>query len=235
VWYYYSVSIFEEARTADVEPLSGGGGVPVRAMGPQDLVGVARMHLEHFPDGYYARLGERFLVTHYRGYLESPHAVAYVVDRGGVLQAYLVGTLDGVAHQRHVAQSRRLARAGAGVSALGARPHLWWDFITLRSHRYVRRAMSGLRRTGPADPSQRPFGELAYVITRRSARNRGIGAHLVGSYLGAARTAGCSHACLVTLVDNGVARRFYQKRGWAANGLRRSLDGAALAAYRYDL
>jgi ribosomal protein S18 acetylase RimI-like enzyme len=201
----------------------------------QDLREVARLHRQHFPDGYYARLGEGFLVAHYRGYLDSPHAVAYVVASGGQVQAYLVGTVDEVAHRLHQAQSRRLARAAAGITALGARPNLWGDFLAVRSHWYARRALSGLRRTSPADPNQRPFGELAYVITRSTARNQGIGAHLVGSYLTAARTAGGSHAFLVTLVDNGVARHFYQKRGWVPDGMRRSRDGAVLAAYRYDL
>jgi ribosomal protein S18 acetylase RimI-like enzyme len=229
------VSIFEEFRTADAPSGSHGGNVQVRAMAREDLREVAALHRQHFPDGYYARLGEGFLAAYYRGYLESPHAVAYVVARDGQVQAYLVGTIDDVAHRRHASHSRRLARAAVGVTALAARPNLWWDFLEVRSHRYARRALSGLRRSTPVDANQRPFGELAYVITRPMARNRGIGEQLVGSYLSAARTAGGSHAFLVTLVDNGVARRFYQKRGWAPDGMRRSLDGAVLAAYRYDL
>jgi GNAT superfamily N-acetyltransferase len=201
----------------------------------EDLPEVATLHRQHFPDGYYARLGEGFLVAHYRGYLDSPHAVAYVVTRDGQVQAYLVGTVDEVAHRRHAARSGRLARAVAGITALGARPHLWGDFLAVRSHWYARRALAGLRPTSPADPNRRPFGELDYVITRPAARNQGIGAHLVGSYLQAVRTAGGSHAVLVTLVGNNMARRFYQKRGWVPDGVRVSRDGAALAAYRFDV
>ena len=204
-------------------------------MGREDLVVAVRMHLEHFPDGYYARLGERFLVAHYRGYLDSPHAVAHVVVRGEQVQAYLVGTVDDVAHRGHAARSRRLARAAVGITALGARPHLWWDFFGVRSHWYARRALSGLRRPTQAGPTDRPFGELAYVITRPAVRNQGFGAHLVATYLTAVRAAGGSNALLVTLVDNDVARRFYHKRGWVPDGMRRTRDGVALAAYRYDL
>jgi hypothetical protein len=32
-----------------------------------------------------------------------------------------------------------------------------------------------------------------------------------------------------------MARRFYQKRGWVPDGVRVSRDGAALAAYRFDV
>lgn len=235
LWYYYSVSIVEDNRAANLQSLAPGEDVPLRAMVRDDLPEVAKLHIQHFPDGYYARLGEGFLAAHYRGYLESPHAVAFVVACEGELQAFLVGSLDEVGHQRHLARRRRFAVAVAGALALGARPALWRDFIGVRAPWYARRALSGLRGASARGAHQRPFGELDYVITRPTARSRGIGAQLVRSYLRAAREAGASHAHLVTLVDNGVARRFYQKRSWVPDGMRRTRDGAALAAYRYQL
>lgn len=234
-WYYYGVSIFENAVDPGIGAVTAQGRVRVRDMARGDLRQVARLHRQHFPDGYYARLGERFLVAHYRGFLESPHAVAFVVDHDEEVQAFLVGTVDEVGHRRYLAQHRQLQLVTAGTVALGARPALWWDFVRVRSHWYARRALSRFREGTSTGLDHGTFGELAYVITRPPARNRGIGAHLVESYLAATRTSGASHAFLVTRAGNTVARPFYEKRGWMADGQRRTRDGAALAAYRFGL
>ena len=200
-----------------------------------DLRAVARWHIDHFPDGFYARLGERFLASHYRGYLDSPHAVAFAACIDGELVSYLVGSLDDVRHRRLMARRRGLALLFSGAAALSARPTLWPDFLLRRSHWYARRAVSGIRRhTRPLHGASQ-FGELAYVVTSAETRCHGIGSALTAAYLSAARLAGANYAFLVTPADNENTRLFYEKRGWVADGFRRTRDGAPLAAYRLDL
>jgi len=79
------------------------------------------------------------------------------------------------------------------------------------------------------------FGELAYVITHETARNTGVGSQLTESYLAAARTAGAQWAFLVTPAHQDIARRFYESRGWKADGDRITRDGTPLSAYRLPL
>lgn len=230
------MSILDEARPAATQVSKLTSTLySVRLMDRGDLAAVARWHLDHFPDGFYARLGERFLASHYRGYLDSPHAVAFVASAEGELVSYLVGSIDDARHRRTIARRRGVALLLSGVAALTARPHLWRDFLLRRSHWYVRRAISGVRRHAAPIRDAPQFGELAYVVTSPDARRHGIGSALTSSYLIAARLSGAKHAFLVTPSDNENARLFYEKRGWIADGSRRTRDGAPLAAYRFGL
>ncbi len=230
------MSIFEAAPSRECQMPEVAVGVhALRLMTQDDVEAVARWHIAHFPDGFYARLGERFLASHYLGYLDSPHAVAFVAQEDGELVSFLVGSIDDVRHRRSVARRRGFALLTSGAAALAARPHLWRDFLLRRSHWYLRRAVSGLRRHAVPVQDAPQFGELAYVVTSPEARRHGVGSALTASYLTAARLAGARHAFLVTPADNENARRFYEKRGWVADGFRRTRDGAPLAAYRLDL
>lgn len=230
------MSIFEVSPSVETHV----PGVPatchaLRLMTRDDLGTVARWHIAHFPDGFYARLGERFLAAHYLGYLDNPHAVAFVAREDGELVSFLVGSTDDVRHRRLTARRRGFALLTSGAAALASRPHLWRDFLLHRSHWYLRRAVSGLRRHAAPIQGAPHFGELAYVVTSPDARRHGAASTLTASYLTAARLTGATHAFLVTPADNENARAFYEKRGWIADGFRRTRDGAPLAAYRLDL
>jgi len=47
-------------------------GLRIRFMDPEDLPFVIAEHLGHFPDGFFARLGPKFLAAYTRTYLTGP-------------------------------------------------------------------------------------------------------------------------------------------------------------------
>lgn len=205
-------------------------------MQPRDISTVVRWHLDHFPDSFYAHLGERFMSSYYRTYLNEPHAFARVIeDREGHLLGYLVGSLNDFAHRRSTARRHGLRQVSTGAICLVARPSLWVPFLRVRAIWYARRSVAAIRRQFRTRPPVDTFGELAYVITHESARNTGVGSQLTESYLSAARRAGAKWAFLVTPAHQHVARKFYESRGWVADGDRITRDGAPLCAYRLPL
>ena len=201
-----------------------------------DLPTVVTWHLAHFPDSFYAQLGERFMGTYYRAYLNSPHAFARVIeDQQGHLLGYLIGSLNDSAHRRRTARRHGLRQVATGAFCLVTRPWLWVPFLRVRAIWYARRSVSGIRRQFRQGSSGKTFGELAYVITHERSRNTGVGSQLTESYLAAARRAGAQWALLVTPAEQHIARRFYESRGWISEGHRTTRDGAPLAAYRLPL
>ena len=127
------MSIVEMTPSRESQLPEGAARVPaLRLMTRDDLGIVAHWHIAHFPDGFYARLGERFLASHYLSYLDSPHAVAFVARADGRLVSFLVGSIDDARHRRLIARRRGFALLTSGAAALAARPHLWRDFLLRR-------------------------------------------------------------------------------------------------------
>lgn len=206
--------------------------VSVRSMREQDVPGVVSAHLLAFADGFFARLGRKFLTRYYRTFCDGPFAVALVAETDGHACGYLVGIVDPSQHRRVLLSDHGRLLAWWGFLGLARRPLLLMRFVATRSKRYAA-ALLRARHTDQAEPER--VAVLSHIVVAPERRGDGVGTALVDHFLGRAVAAGCERACLVTIAGSGGAGDFYSQMGWTYIQSRLSVDHRRLAYYELDL
>ena len=206
----------------------------LRRMGLHDLEAVANLHVAEFPDGFFVKLGARFLRRYYRTFLDGPMATALVCVRDEVVCGYLVGVLEPTRHRRLMLRYHGPSLAAHGLLSLSTRPALAAYFLRTRAARYTRGLMRHVQ-AQPISTSGHKVAVLTYVAVGPTARRTGVASRLVQRFLEQASDAGCTTARLVTVVGVGGAEDFYQALGWEHIGRIRRSNGQMVAQYRYDL
>lgn len=212
----------------------------VRPVAVSEVRALAELHATALPHGFFVRLGRRFLSAYYRGFVESPHAVALRVLDGTRPVGHLVGVLDGAAHWNWVLRRHGLRLALSGALALVRRPRLALPFIRRRAARYVRalRRHAAPGRLHPeihTDQRPRRTAVLSHVAVEPRAAGRGAGTRLVAEFMEQACRAGATRAELVTRADGRGAGPFYERMGWSPTGAVSEADGTVFAGYYVDL
>lgn len=200
---------------------------------PGDLHWIAQLHAGRLPHGFFVLLGQRFLRAYYRSFMDTPTAIALVLDRG-TPAGFVVGAVDAHRHRRVVMRRHGLRLALAGLAALVTRPRVASMFVRTRVMRYVRGVVRALHRSGKAAALTEPAlatSVLSHVAVDTAVAGSGAGRALVEAFCDAARAAGAVRVELVTLADERGAGPFYERLGWTVhpqtspNGfLRYSLD-----------
>jgi GNAT superfamily N-acetyltransferase len=205
-------------------------------MGPEDLPFVVREHLRHFPEGFFARLGQTFLTEYYRPYLSSRHARAHVADARGRPIGFLVGVTHPAAHRDHVLRTHGRTLLIEAARALLARPGLALLFLRTRARRYVGKALGRWRHRG-GSPTRRPdrIAVLDRVAVTPPAQSQGVGSALIETFVGDASAAGCSRIQLVTADGADGAAGYYESHGWRCCGEHSTPDGQRLVTYDRSL
>ena len=203
-------------------------------MGLQDLPVVTDMHRAEFRDGFFVRLGPRFLRRYYRTFLDGPLATALVCEKEGAVCGYLVGVLDPPQHRRLLLRHHGRSLALTALAGLVWRPGLALHFLRTRARRYLRALF---RQAGAAAVVAEPtkLAVLTYVAVDPSFRGHGIGSVLVNRFLGEAAAAGRDAVCLVTLAGAAGAGGYYASRGWVHVADGRRPDGQSLEHYQFLL
>lgn len=229
----------------------------IRPMREADVRFAAHEHRTCFPEGFFARLGLRFLRGYYRTFLDSEHACAMVVCDDDRPVGYLAGMTCPTGHRAHVLRTHRTRLAFLGGTALVVRPLLLVEFLRSRARRYWVKVVTPDRRCIPAgtagnaaadgstrwdseapcggdirDPEGAGPAVLVHVAVTSRFRERGIGQALISQFVRQAGLAGCAHVLLVT-ESGGQAARFYRRRRWASVGERQAVDGRSLTTYSY--
>lgn len=216
----------------------------VRRMGLHDLQFVVQSHGAHFPEGFFVRLGPRFLSRYYRTFLDGPSATALVIESEGMRLGYVAGVLRGAEHRRLVLRYHGQSLALLAVLRMLTRPRLAIFFVRTRITRYtkaLRRAWRTSAPQGKFDPALPGSGRhaevavLSHIVVTEPERCRGLGRALVETFLGQARDAGCAGARLVTSCDEDGAAAFYAKLGWIREPETSKLNNQTLLHFRYDL
>ena len=207
-------------------------------MGPEDLPFVVTEHRAHFPEGFFARLGTRFLTAYTRTYLTGPHARAYIAEAEGVPVGFLVGVTDPAAHRQHIVQNHGKGLALRACAALCIRPGLALHFTRTRLARYARKLLPGRRGAAEAaiEAPPRPgiTAVLAHVAVVGRVRSYGLGSALVRRFTQDAAAAGCARLSLVTAAGPEGAGRYYERLGWGYAGETRTPEGRTLLTYEYE-
>lgn len=204
-----------------------------------ELPFAAELHRRALPEGFFATLGQRFLRSYLRAFLDSPHAVALAAREGRRPLGVLVGALDNERHQRWVMRRRGAQLAIVAVLALLRRPHLARRFLLTRWRRYL----SGIaRRLRPRSVRGEDGGEatlgvavLSHISVVPEARGRGVGRSLERAFVGLARDAGARQARLGTLAGGAGAGPFYEAAGWRLTGEVSNPDEKPVSLYALDI
>lgn len=210
-------------------------------MGLQDLSFVVAAHRSEFGDGFFARLGPRFLTRYYRTFLDGPTAVAVVAEADGTPGGYLTGILQTREHRALLLRFHGVGLAIRGCMAMVRHPKLGLIFLARRSSRYLHGIKRGLLSRPPsAGPSAGPGAEertavLTHVVVDERHRNQGLGQQLVDHFLSEAARAGCTGAALVTERGDAGAASFYEARGWTRRGSVTTPEGKSLWQYAIAL
>ena len=227
------------------EPADATDVVVLRRMGLQDLAFVVDAHIAHFGDGFFARLGPRFLARYYRTFLDGPTAVAIIAENGGTPCGYLAGILHTRQHRALLLRYHGPGLVFRGSAAMLRHPRTGITFVATRLPRYVRSFRRSLKLTvsdrtnapeqradsaGVCDPAV-----LSHVVVSEPRRLRGVGTRLVDHFLDEAAQAGCATASLVTLAEPTGAAAFYGARGWTKRDSFTTPDGKPLWCYTLDL
>lgn len=205
----------------------------VRPMRPDELEFAATEHLRHFPDGFFARLGQHFLEEYYRAFLTSPQARLIVAeDRHGPV-GYLAGILRPDAHRAHVLAQHRWPLIVKATASLVRQPSLLFLFLRTRSGIYARKIMRQEQPPTPTRSADRPV-ILAHIVVSPSRQRQGIGRQLLLALTAAAREAGCTQIVLVT--EQGAAsEKYYRHLQWVETGTHHTRDGKAVITFRKDI
>lgn len=198
--------------------------------------------MAHFRDGFFARLGPRFLARYYRTFLDGPTAVAVIAQNDGAPCGYLTGVLHTRQHRNLLLRYHGQGLAVRGCAAMLRHPGTALTFVATRLPRYARGLRRGLRPTAPTSHSatigasgRGETAVLTHVVVAEPRRLRGVGTQLVDYFVAEATQAGCATAALVTLVDPDGAAAFYESRGWTKGNTVATTDGKPLWRYTKSL
>ena len=202
-------------------------------MTPTDLPFAVDQHQTHFPDGFFVRLGPRFLTEYYRAFLTSPDACAYVVDTPEDRVGYLVGVTEPVAHRDHVFREHGRTLAIRAFEAFLRHPTLAWLFVRTRATLYGRKLLARLHPSTPAPhrSTRETLAVLTHVAVRPDAQSQGIGSTLIKKFEADVADAGCPRMILVTAAGSTGAGGYYRRAGWAAREEHCTPDGLRLTMY----
>ena len=208
--------------------------VVVRRVRSEDLPFLVDLHQQHFPEGFFARLGDRFLAEYYASFLTDPASCALIAESAGRRVGYLVGAPLPHRHRQHAVgrHGRRLILLG--LAALARHPGLAFAFLRTRSRRYARAFVRYRRRsaTGPRPATRSAV--LHHLVVLPESQGRGVGSLLIQQFELAARSAGCDRLLLVTRSD-GPAPVFYRRTGWTSLREHRTDEGTRLTTFSRTL
>lgn len=205
--------------------------VSVRDAVSDDLAGVARLHLQAFPDSILGELGEEAVRRNYRWQLEGPHDLtALVAVDGGDTLGFLFGgvfrgsTIGFVKAERWFLARRVLTHPKILLRGVG------WNRVLLGTRLLARRTPPGQSEAPEAVP-RRSLGILAIAVDP-TTQGRGVGRALMEEATRRAVGRGFESMHLTVHPTNATAVSFYRGLGWVPAA---EQDGEWVGRMRLDL
>ena len=166
----------------------------------------------------------RAATAHDAGAIAQVHVTAWRSAYAGIVPDAVLARLD--VSRRADQWHTRLERGARDVVLVAEADGEVCGFVSARTRRDAEDASSGAAGTE---------GEVEAIYVDPRRWRRGVGRALLEAAAGRLALAGCSAATLWVLVDNGRARRFYERFGWVTDGTVQDLDfaGTAVPEIRY--
>jgi ribosomal protein S18 acetylase RimI-like enzyme len=196
----------------------------IRPARPDEVTGLARLHVESFPGFFLTSLGEPFLRHLYRGFISSPDAVCLVAEQGSTL----LGVVAGPVRPREF--FRGLLYARGVYFAFSAIPSL------LRNPAPVaRRLLAALTYRGEA-PAAVSGALVSTICVAPEGRGAGVAATLLERFCDEAGRRGARYVYLTTDRDaNAGVNAFYTRAGFRLESDIRRDGGRVMNRYLKDL
>lgn len=207
------------------------GDVRVVPLTGADLEFAVAQHLEHFPHGFFARLGGGFLREYYRCFLSSDGAVALLAVCDDEPVGYLAGTVDPAGHRRELLRRHGRTLAWRATVAMLLRPGLGVHFVRTRARRYLRRLLLSSAPAAEPPAGGARTAVLSHVAVTPEARSHGVGSALIAEFEARVAAAGVGRITLVTAAGPAGAGDFYLRQGWRIMGEHLTPDGQCLATF----
>lgn len=203
----------------------------VREVAPADLLDVARLHRQAFPDSVLSELGEEAVRRSYRWQMEGPHDLtAIVAVEGDITRGFLFGgvfrgsTIGFVKSERWFLVRRVAANPKVLMRGVG------WNRVLLGLRLLARRAAPD-QAEDPEGVPRRSLGVLAIAVDPRF-QGHGVGRALMADVAGRAIVQGFESMHLTVHPSNDQAVGFYKGLGWSPVP---EVDGVWRGRMRFDL
>jgi GNAT superfamily N-acetyltransferase len=203
----------------------------VRTLCPCDIEYLVSSHLAHFPEGFFARLGRRFLIAYYESFLNAADVCAVVAeDVDGRRMGVLVGVTHPERHRSELIKRYRTRLVLHAARSLSARPGLALHFVRTRLVRYAVGLSTVPRRQPGRVTDQLRHAVLHHLVVEPAAQGQGVGSQLLARLDSAAAAAGCRRIILVTRSE-GQGATFYRATGWLSCGEHCTPEGVRLETF----
>lgn len=179
----------------------------IRPLEMADISAVVDIHLSCFPDSNATKFGRQFLLTYHAGYCGPSRAVAYVYAIEGRIVGFIVGGVNIRALTREMIGRSKMAFTLSVVRNLTTHPVR----TAAKVWQIVKSFLLPKKDTFYSDDT----AGLASFAVLPEFRGRGIAQELIRAFLTELCRRGI-HACRVGVkADNMIARRVYEKMGFA--------------------
>ncbi len=212
--------------------------VLVREAAPADIPAMAQLHVQNLPVGLFPRLGHHFVACWHRAYLDSPHALALVVDGPGQegeqgIAGFLIGALDREAYRHELLTRYRTRLIVRAAGALVLRPRVLASFLRTRLRPYLRglRAPRHTPSVPPGAVGTAAVAELTAVAVAPALRRTGSGRVLTNEFIDRCARADVRRIELVTDVGSAGSVEFYRRTGWTALRRIHTRDGRTVQRF----
>ena len=209
-----------ESNRALTNPAAGAG--RIRAMNPEDIDHVVRLHLDCFEGHLLVSLGERILRLYYGAVLAEPASVAVVLeDERGRLTGFAVGSLTIRALYLRLLKHDLASIIVATTPALFRHPFLCPRVLGALARRLV-------------SPGEKGAATLSSFAVEPRARGVGAGTSLFRAFAAEVGRRGGAVLVWGTKASDHTARRFYARLASATGAISVRAAGGH-ACYRMDV
>ena len=196
----------------------------IRELNDDDQVYIrelSRLHSKAFPDFFLTQLGEPFLRTLYKGYLDDPNSGIIVSEEDGNILGFIAYSNDYSGFYQRLVKEKIIRFA-------------WCSFLAVSRHpSFIKRILGAFAKSDSVIKDQK-YVELASICVNPSVEGKGVGSALINHLKSKVDFNEYAYINLETdAVNNERAICFYEKNGFVFSGEYTTPEGRKMNEYRY--
>ena len=183
---------------------------------------LARLHKRAFPTFFLTQLGEPFLRTLYKGYLDDEQSGIIVAEKGGRLCGFIAYSNDYSGFYKGLIKRKIVQFAVCSLAA------------AIRHPSFIKRILGAFKKSDSVVKEDK-YVELASICTNPAIEGKGIGSKLIDYLKSIVDFDEYAYINLETDADdNDYAIRFYQKNGFVEDRVYVTPEGRRMIEFHYS-